>query len=332
MPQHSSSKTLRPFSQERSTVTATAQHSTTKPHFPLSLEKRGKRGYVGLNVPPGTAPTPVRLLTINTYPWNTWEDVQRRRWSVKELHFPPLESIIRTNRAERNAKHRLSKQQQNFLSKARFHNKDAFGMGGFLTKQWSNVNDIWLFLCTDCWKAFRSFIKLELLMSNSYGVKVGRELPACGFHDSAQQEARCSFSTLPSLPPSSGSAICRAGSLLLFPCLPHFPRVSPTLPSMERVMIMPMRWFEASLIAALNAATWSSRILLVTFGPQMKSPRVINNQVKKSGKKLPSTPRLLGPHEIHIKCVNASDYDLNYIQRLLPSTRWSFFIVKLEAV
>lgn len=78
-------------------------------------------------------------------------------------------------------------------------------------------------------------------MSNSYGVKVGRELPACSFHDSAQQEARCSFSTLPSLPPSSGSAICRAGSLLSFPCLPHFPRVSPTLPSMERVMIMPMR-------------------------------------------------------------------------------------------
>lgn len=42
----------------------------------------------------------------------------------------------------------------------------------------------------------------------------------------------------------------------------------------------------------------------------MKSPRVINNQVKKFGKKLPSTPHLPGPHEIHIKCVNASDYDL----------------------
>lgn len=52
----------------------------------------------------------------------------------------------------------------------------------------------------------------------------------------------------------------------------------------------------------------------------MKSPRVINNQVKKSGKKLPSTPHLPGPHEIHIKCVNASDYDLNYVQRLLPNT------------
>lgn len=64
----------------------------------------------------------------------------------------------------------------------------------------------------------------------------------------------------------------------------------------------------------------------------MKSPRVINNQVKKSGEKLPSTPHLPGPHEIHIKCVNASDYDLNYVQRLLPSTLRSFFIVKLEAV
>lgn len=70
----------------------------------------------------------------------------------------------------------------------------------------------------------------------------------------------------------------------------------------------------------------------MTFGPQMKSPRVINNQVKESGKKLPSTPHLLGPHEIHLKCVNASDYDLNYVQRLLPSALRSFFIVKLEAV
>ena len=70
----------------------------------------------------------------------------------------------------------------------------------------------------------------------------------------------------------------------------------------------------------------------MTFGPQMKSPRVINYQVKESGKKLPSTPRLLGPHEIHVKCVNASDYDLNYVQRLLPSALRSFLIVKLEAV
>lgn len=69
----------------------------------------------------------------------------------------------------------------------------------------------------------------------------------------------------------------------------------------------------------------------MTFGPQMKSPSAINNQVKKSGKKLPGTPRLLGPHEIHLKCVNASDYDLNYVQRLLPSALRSFFVVKLEA-
>lgn len=69
----------------------------------------------------------------------------------------------------------------------------------------------------------------------------------------------------------------------------------------------------------------------MTFGPQMKSPSAINNQVKKSGKKLPGTPHLLGPHEIHLKCVNASDYDLNYVQRLLPSALRSFFVVKLEA-
>lgn len=43
-----------------------AQHSTTKPHFPVSLEKKGKRGCVGLDVPPGPAPTPVHLL-IHTH-------------------------------------------------------------------------------------------------------------------------------------------------------------------------------------------------------------------------------------------------------------------------
>lgn len=160
-------------------------------------------------------------------------------------------------------------------------------------------------------------------------------------HDCTQRETCYSSSTLSTFPPTELQAQGKLSDLqnwvLAFVPLASLPpHILSTLPLThtdgKTDDNTPIRLFEALLLATLNAGTWSSRILLVTFGPQMKSPRVINNQVKKSGKKLPSTPRLLGPHEIHIKCVNASDYDLNYVQRLLPSTLWSFFIVKLEAV